>query len=71
MTDKEKLIKYIEMKQAVEKDYISTVEQMKKLKAQGKIKSVTYRQLTAKKLSYRNILNMYFVYGLLDEELED
>ncbi len=67
----QRLKNYDKMKEAIEKDYDSTIEQMKKLKAKGKIKSVTYRQLTAKKLSYKNILNMYFVYGIIDKEVED
>ena len=42
---------------------------MKRLKEQGKEKSATYRQLLGNKMQYQNMLTMYRIYGLLDEEL--
>ena len=42
---------------------------MKRLKEQGKEKSATYRQLMGNKMQYQNMLAMYRIYGLLDEEL--
>ena len=42
---------------------------MKRLKEQGKEKSATYRQLMGNKLQYQNMLSMYRIYGLLEDEL--
>ena len=40
---------------------------MKQLKAEGKEKSATYRQLMGNKLQYQNMLSLYKIYGLLEE----
>ena len=37
---------------------------MKKLKAEGREKSATYRQLMGNKMQYQNMLSMYQIYGL-------
>ena len=55
------------MLSAVEADYASTVSKMVQLKAAGKEKSATYRQLMGNKLQLQNILTMYQIYGLIDE----
>lgn len=49
------------------KNYESTVLKLEKLKAEGKMKTVTYRQLTADKLKYQNIIDMYKFYDLIEE----
>ena len=41
---------------------------MKQLKEGGKEKTATYRQLMGNKLQYQNMLSLYKIYGLLDEE---
>ena len=48
--------------------YDSTVEKMAKLKAEGKEKTVTYRQLFANKLQLQAMLSYYRTYGLLENE---
>ena len=48
--------------------YDSTTEKMALLKAEGKEKTATYRQLFADKLQLQNILSYYRAYGLLDEK---
>lgn len=48
--------------------YNSTVEKMAKLKADGKEKTVTYRQLFASKLQLQAMLSYYRTYGLLEDE---
>ena len=48
------------------KNYENTVLKLEKLKAEDKIKTVTYRQLTADKLKYQNIIDMYKFYDLID-----
>lgn len=52
---------------AVQDSYRQADDQMKRLKAEGKEKSATYRQLMASKLQYQNMLSLYRLYGLLEE----
>lgn len=52
---------------AVMQEYRQTAEKMAALKAQGKEKSVTFRQLMARKLELTNMLAMYRAYGLAEE----
>lgn len=58
----EKMLKTILLK------YDSAGEKMAKLKAEGKEKTVTYRQLFANKLEYQTILSYYRTYGLLEDD---
>ena len=46
--------------------YADTESRMKRLKAEGKEKTATYRQLMGNKLQYQNILSLYKIYGLTD-----
>ena len=50
---------------AVQAQYGDTTAQMERLKAAGRVKSATYRQLFAKKLNLQDMLTFYEVYGLL------
>ena len=50
---------------AVQAQYADTTARMEQLKAAGRVKSATYRQLFAKKLSLQDVLTLYEVYGLL------
>lgn len=52
---------------AVMQEYRQTAEKMAALKAQGKEKSVTFRQLMTRKLELANMLAMYRAYGLTEE----
>ena len=49
----------------VQAQYADTTAQMERLKAAGRVKSATYRQLFAKKLNLQDMLTFYEVYGLL------
>ena len=40
------------------------IKQMEKLKAKGKHKSATYKQLMVQKLTYQNMLEMYKLFGI-------
>ena len=42
--------------------------QMEKLKAAGKEKSATYRQLMGNKLMYKEMLFLYELYGIKEKE---
>ena len=56
------------MLKAILSQYDSTVEKMAKLKAEGKEKTVTCRQLFANKLQLQAMLSYYRTYGLLEDE---
>lgn len=51
---------------AVQENYKTTADKMEVLKAEGKVKSATYRQLMGNKLMYQNMLNLYKLYGLME-----
>ena len=48
--------------------YDSVTEKLAAPKAEGKGKTVTYRQLFTNKLQYQTILSYYQTYGLLDKD---
>ncbi len=58
--------KFEKMLQAVQQEYGNVSEKLETLKAEGKTKTVTYRQMTGRKLTLQNMLSMYQIYGLLD-----
>lgn len=49
---------------AIHSEYADIVSRMEKLKAEDKVKSVTYKQLMARKLMYTQMLGIYEIYGL-------
>lgn len=56
------------MLKAILSQYDSTTEKLAKLKAEGKEKTATYRQLFANKLQLQAMLSYYQTYGLLADE---
>ena len=66
MTDREE--KFEKMLSDVRKTYSDIIECMEKLRAEGKTKTATFRQLMGDKLFYQNVLSMYKIYGLTEEE---
>lgn len=60
----ERLEAFEKMLAAVEKEYQDIQSRMEELKAGGKTKTVTYRQLTGRKLTFQNMLSMYQIYDL-------
>ena len=58
--------KFERMLRDVQHNHADVVEKMEKLKAAGKEKTATYRQLLGDKLMLQNILSLYRIYGLLD-----
>ncbi len=55
------------MLSAVRDGYASASEKMINLKAEGKEKTVTFRQLMGDKMLYKSMLSMYKIYGLTDD----
>ena len=65
--DENRLKAFEDMLAAILKQYDDTAEKMMELKAEGKEKTVTYRQLFASKLQLQAMLSYYRTYGLLNE----
>ncbi len=68
MNKENRIDAFEEMLTAVQENYDQADRRMKQLKAEGKEKSATYRQLMSSKLQYQNMLSMYRLYGLIEEE---
>ncbi len=68
MEKEERLEAFEKMLKAVQENYENTDVKMKELKAEGKEKSATYRQLMGNKLQYQNMISLYQIYGLLKED---
>jgi hypothetical protein len=66
--DEKRLKAFEDTLAAILKQYDDTTEKMVKLKADGKEKTVTYRQLFANKLQLQATLSYYRTYGLLENE---
>lgn len=67
ITDSEKRLEAFEkMLRSVKEQYDSADERMKQLKAEGKEKTATYRQLMGNKMQLQNIISIYRVYDLTD-----
>ena len=64
MSDREE--RFEKMLADVQANYDSTVARMKVLQAEGKNKTVTYRELMGNKMLYQNLLNLYRSYKLID-----
>ncbi len=61
--------KFERMLSDIKEKYASINEKMAVLKGEDKTKSATYRQLLGDKLVYKNLLSMYKIYGLIDDEI--
>lgn len=66
--DEKRLAAFEKMLNAILLQYNLTVEKMSELKAGGKEKTATYRQLFADKLKYQTILSYYRAYGILEDD---
>lgn len=66
--DENRLKAFEDMLAAILRQCDDTAEKMAKLKAAGKEKTVTYRQLFANKLQLQAMLSYYRAYGLVEEE---
>lgn len=67
MKSEDRLKAFEKMLLQVQESYETTVEKMKQLRAEGKEKSATYRQLMGNKLQYQNMLSLYKLYGLISD----
>ena len=67
MTQTERLAAFEAMLETVQEQYQRAEEQMRALKAQGRERSATYRQLMGNRLQLAQVLAMYKAYGLMEE----
>lgn len=65
--NEKRLQQFEKMLSAVQTEYENIVRQMEELKEKGKIRSVTYQQLLARKMTYQNMLSMYELYDLIEK----
>lgn len=65
--DEKRLQQFEKMLSAVQTEYENIVRQMEELKEKGKIRSVTYQQFLARKMTYQNMLSMYELYDLIEK----
>lgn len=64
MEETTELERYRRMRESIEERYAEVSGRMEQLKAEGKIKSATYRQYYANKMMYKNMLDLYRLYDL-------
>ena len=64
MTDTEKLYAYEAMHENVIERFNTASDKMVRLKAEGKEKSVTYKQLMAEKMTMQKVISMYEIFGI-------
>ena len=64
--DEKRLKAFEDMLAAILRQYNDTTEKMANLKADGKEKTATYRQLFADRLQMQAFLSYYRTYGLLE-----
>ena len=61
-----KLDKYESMKDYISESLDETVIKLEELKKEGKDKTATYRQLTARKLNLQNVISFYKMFDIID-----
>lgn len=61
-----KLDKYEIMKDYILESLNETVIKLEELKKEGKDKTATYRQLTARKLNLQNVISFYKMFDIID-----
>ena len=64
MIDSDKLKAYEAMRENVIERFNTASDKMVRLKAEGKEKRVTYKQLMAEKLTMQKIMSMYDIFGV-------
>ena len=64
MSEREELFE--RMLQEIQAEYASIEQKMAVLRAEGKTKTVTFRQLMSNKLMYQSMLSMYRKHGLIE-----
>ena len=63
----ERLEAFERMMADVHEQHAQTMEKMQALKAQGRERSATYKQLMGEKLQLARMISLYKLYGLMEE----
>ncbi len=66
MSNGDRLERFEKMLSAIQAQYDERIRKMAELKAAGKEKTATYRQLFGEKLKLGDMLAMYRLYGLIE-----
>ncbi len=64
--DGNRLEAFEKMLTAVQREYTDISTKMEAMKAEGKVKTVTYQQMMSRRLMYQNMLSLYQIYGLTE-----
>lgn len=70
MDTEERLQAFEMMLEAIQKEYADILSRLARLKAENKTKTVTYRQLLGRKMTYANMLGLYEIYGIIENRIE-
>ena len=60
----ERLEQFEKMYAYIRQNYQETVEQLEKLKSENRQNTATFRQLTARKMKYEDMLSLYELFGI-------
>lgn len=63
--DNNRLEAFENMLAAVQREYDDILSKMEVMKKEGKVKSVTYRQMMTRRSMYQNMISIYQIYGLV------
>ena len=63
--DNNRLEAFENMLAAVQREYDDILSKMEVMKKEGKVKSVTYRQMMTRRNMYQNMISIYQIYGLV------
>ncbi|MDE6389409.1 MAG: hypothetical protein K2L82_16635 [Lachnospiraceae bacterium] len=66
--NEKRLEAFEKMLAAVQNEYDDILVKMENMKADGKVKTVTYQQMMSRKMTYQNMLSLYGIYGLVENE---
>lgn len=64
--EEKRLEAFEKMLAAVQSEYRDILSKMERMKAEGKVKTVTYRQMTSRRAMYQDMLSLYQIYGLTE-----
>lgn len=62
--DMERLEQFEKMYAYIRQNHQETVEQLEKLRGENRQKTATFRQLTARKMKYEDMLALYELFGI-------
>lgn len=63
--DNNRLEAFENMLAAVQREYDDILSKMEVMKKEGKVKSVTYRQMMTRRSMYQDMISIYQIYGLV------